>query len=256
MTASTISRKILACLGIIALAAGWQLAAALINAPLLLPRPFPVLVQIGTLLATTDFWRHLGATLLRGLIAFTISYSSGVVLGFLTGKLPWLQSFFRPMLVFIRSTPTITWIVLALLWFKGNTVAILVIFLVVFPMVTQNVAAGVVNIDPELQQMIVVYRVGRWRRFCAFYIPATLPFLASAATAGLGLTWKVLIAAEVLSYPTWGIGAQLDTARVYLRTDRVFAWTMLVVLIGLCFDYLLEYLARKAFGRGAENSVA
>jgi NitT/TauT family transport system permease protein len=243
MMASFISRKILTCLGIITLMAGWWLAAVLINAPLLLPRPFPVLLQIGTLLAAPDFWRHLGATLLRGLMAFTISYSSGAALGFLTGKLPWLQSFFRPILVLLRSTPMITWVVLALLWLKGSAVAILVIFLVVFPMVAQNVATGVVNIDPELRQMITVYRVGRWRRFGSFYIPATLPFLASAATAGLGLTWKVLIAAEVLSYPTWGVGTQLDTARVYLQTDRVFAWTMLVVLIGLLFDYFLEYLA-------------
>jgi NitT/TauT family transport system permease protein len=58
----------------------------------------------------------------------------------------------------------------------------------------------------------------------------------------------------VLSYPAWGIGSQLDTARVYLQTDQVFAWTTLVVLIGLCFDYLLDYLVRRTFKKTLGNA--
>jgi NitT/TauT family transport system permease protein len=255
MTVSTIGRRLIGGLGILVLILGWQLTATLINMPLLLPQPQPVLAQIGAFLTTGAFWHHLGATLLRGLLGFTISYSSGAALGFLTGQNAWLQAFFRPLIIFVRSTPTIALIVLALLWFKGDTVALLVVFMVVFPLVVQNVAAGVSSIDPDLRQMITVYQVKRWRRFHFFYIPATLPFLASAAAAGLGMTWKVLIAAEVLSAPAWGIGAQLDTARVYLQTDQVFAWTALVVLIGLCFDYLLDYLVRKVFSKKAFSSA-
>jgi NitT/TauT family transport system permease protein len=255
MTASTISRKLAGGLGILVLMLGWQLTATLINMPLLLPQPLPVLAQIGKFLAAGDFWHHLGATLLRGLIGFALSFGCGAILGFLTGQNAWLQAFFRPLIIFVRSTPTITLIVLALLWFKGDAVALLVVFLVVFPLVVQNVEAGIINIDPDLRQMVTVYQVKRWRRFHSFYIPATLPFLASAAAAGMGMTWKVLIAAEVLSSPAWGIGAQLDTARVYLQTDQVFAWTTLVVLIGLCFDYLLDYLVRKVFSRKTLSSA-
>jgi NitT/TauT family transport system permease protein len=56
-----------------------------------------------------------------------------------------------------------------------------------------------------------------------------------------------LIAAEVLSYPRWGIGTQMDTARVYLQTDKLFAWTLVVVAMGLVFDYVLDYLLKKPF---------
>jgi NitT/TauT family transport system permease protein len=247
MRGSTINRKLVGGLGMLVVLLGWQLTATLINMPLLLPRPLPVWAQIGKFLVTGAFWHHLGATLLRGLIGFAISYACGGALGFLTGQSTWLQAFFRPLIIFVRSTPTITLIVLALLWLKGDAVALLVVFLVVFPLVAQNVETGVRSIDPDLREMVAVYQVKRWRRFRCFYIPALLPFLAAAAAAGLGITWKVLIAAEVLSYPTWGIGAQLDTARVYLQTDQVFAWTTLVVLIGFCFDYLLDYLVQRAF---------
>jgi NitT/TauT family transport system permease protein len=256
MTVSIINRKLVGGLGIAILLLGWQLMATLINMPLLLPRPLPVLAQIGIFLMTGSFWHHLGATLLRGLIGFGVAYGCGAVLGFLTGQSPWWRAFFRPLVIFVRSTPTITLIVLALLWLKGDAVALLVVFLVVFPLVVQNVEAGITNIDSDLRQMVTIYQVGRWRRLRFFYLPAVLPFLAAAAAAGLGMTWKVLIAAEVLSSPAWGIGAQLDTARIYLQTERVFAWTTLVVLIGLCFDYLLDYLVQKTFApktRGADE---
>ena len=66
---------------------------------------------------------------------------------------------------------------------------------------------------------------------------------------------KVSVAAEVLAYPAWGIGTQMDTARTYLQTEKLFAWTIAVIGIGLLFDYFVDYLLRKPFTvwKGAED---
>jgi NitT/TauT family transport system permease protein len=253
MPVSTINRKLTGCAGVILLFLGWQVGAVWLNQPLLVPTPLAALKQIRLLTASPDFWRHLGASLLRGTAGFGLSYAAGAILGFGAGKIDWLSSFLRPISVFIRSTPSMTLIILALLWFKGDMVAIFVVFLVVFPMVFRNVEDGVGNLDPELEAMISLYQVKRWRRFTAFYLPAIMPFLAAAAASGLGMTWKVLIAAEVLAVPAWGIGAQLDTARIYLQTDKVFAWTVIVIGIGLCFDYILDVLLRNPFLKWKES---
>jgi ABC-type nitrate/sulfonate/bicarbonate transport system permease component len=45
----------------------------------------------------------------------------------------------------------------------------------------------------------------------------------------------------------------LDTARIYLQTDKVFAWTAIVISIGLCFDYLLDFWLRKPFWKWKES---
>jgi NitT/TauT family transport system permease protein len=253
MPVFTINRKLTGCAGVILLLLSWQIGAVLLNQPLLVPTPAAAMLQIRLLTADPDFWRHLGASLLRGAVGFGLSFVVGAILGFGAGKIGWLGSLLRPISVFIRSTPSMTLIILALLWFKGDLVAVFVIFLVVFPMVFRNIEDGVGNLDPELEEMIALYQVRRWRRFTTFYLPGIMPFLAAAAASGLGMTWKVLIAAEVLSAPSWGIGAQLDTARVYLQTDKVFAWTAIVVGIGLCFDYLLDMLLGKPFVRWKES---
>lgn len=225
----------------------WYVAARVIAKPLILPLPQVALANLFLLIGTGEFWRHVAATFSRGLLAFGLSFGIALVLGLLAGKFRVLEALLRPVVVCLRSTPSMSFILLALLWFRGSNVAIFVIVLVVFPLLFQNVVEGIRSLDPEIMEMATLYRVKKSRLLFQFYLPSILPFLAAGVQSGLGLTWKVSIAAEVLAYPTWGIGTQIDTARIYLQTEKVFAWTVAVIGTGLIFDYLTDYLLRRPF---------
>lgn len=233
----------------------WHSAAWLIDEPLILPTPRAALFNLLILSGTRDFWRHLGATLGRGLTAFGVSFMIALVIGIAAGKFKPVAAVLRPLLVCLRSTPSMSIIILALLWFRGGNVSFFVIILVVLPLLVQNVIEGARSIDPELREMAVLYRVKKSLLLWKLYLPSMLPFLAAGVSSGLGLAWKVSVVAEVLAYPAWGIGTQMDTARIYLQTEKVFAWTIAVIGIGLMFDYLVDYLLRKPFTawEGAED---
>jgi len=47
----------------------------------------------------------------------------------------------------------------------------------------------------------------------------------------LGLTWKVVIAGEVLAQPLHGIGTGMFQAKLYLETGEVFAWTVCAIVL-------------------------
>jgi NitT/TauT family transport system permease protein len=247
MKVSTTSHKWIGLIAVLILLSGWQIAATLIKLPLILPSPRATFIQITALIVKGEFWHHLGATLGRGLFGFGLSLIVGVGVGLVCGRVATVAAFFRPVIVLIRSTPSMSLILLALIWFRGEVVPVFVIFLVVFPIITQNMIEGVRSVNLELREMVQLYRVKKTRVLTHLYVPTVIPFLAAGISAGLGITWKVLIAAEVLSYPSWGIGVQMDSARVYLQTDRVFAWTVVVVAIGLVFDYLLDYWVHQSF---------
>lgn len=239
------NRNILSGIAAVGLLLVWYTAASIINKPLILPSPQTALINLLLLIGAKDFWRHLAATLSRGLFAFGLSFGIAIVIGILAGQFRAVEALLRPLVVCLRSTPSMSFILLALLWFRGENVSLFVIILVVLPLLVQNVIEGVRSIDPELLEMVTLYRVKKSRLLLKFYLPSILPFLAAGVSNGLGLTWKVSIAAEVLAYPAWGIGTQMDTARVYLQTEKVFAWTVAVIGIGLLFDYLTDYLLRK-----------
>ncbi|MCR4426120.1 MAG: ABC transporter permease [Firmicutes bacterium] len=240
--AKALSIGFLSVLGALAV---WKIAAVWVGNELFLPGPESTLRVFTQLAAARPFWTHLAATMIRGLAGFGISYAVGVAAGLATGLNSWFDTAFRPFLVTIRSTPFMAVTVLALIWFRSDTVPVFVTFLMVFPLVTQNVRDGIRDIDVRLVQMARVYRVRQGRILRELYLPAILPYLAAGATAGLGLTWKATISAEVISNPRWGIGTQMDRARVFLNTSEVFAWTAVVIALGLAFDRLIDGAVQK-----------
>ncbi|MBA2133096.1 ABC transporter permease [Capillibacterium thermochitinicola] len=245
MKVSIYKNKVITVGSLLTLFVVWSLAARWVGKEIILPNPVVTLNQLCRLLTSGGFWAHLSATLSRGLAGFGLSFLAGLFLGLLSGLHPGFQTFFHLWLTVIRSTPSMALILLALIWFESDAVTLFVTFLVVFPLITQNVTEGVRQVDPRLKEMARLYRVRFPTTLYRMYLPAILPYLATAAAAGLGLTWKVMIAAEVLAYPRWGIGARMDTARTYLQTPEVFAWTIVVIAISLFFDRILNALIRK-----------
>ena len=245
MKDSTYKNNLITLSSILLLVLGWALAAKRAGKEIILPSPLVTFKQLLSLLSSANFWQHLSATLLRGLAGFGLSYLMGLMIGLFSGLNRHFKTFFQPWLTAIRSTPSMALILLALIWFKSNAVTLFVTFLVVFPIVTQNVSEGLQQVDPRLKELARLYQVSTTRVLREMYLPAILPYLATGAAAGLGLTWKVMIAAEVLANPPTGIGTQMDTARIFLQTAEVFAWTIVVITISLFFDRLLYSLLRR-----------
>jgi len=119
---------------------------------------------------------------------------------------------------------------------------VFICFLVVYPVITGAVASGVRQVDSELLEMAQVYNKSRWSILKNITLPGITPYLLNAVSAGLGLTWKSVVAAEILSMPREGIGSAMQTAQLQLNTDQLFAWTLIVVVLsGLC-ELLIQKL--------------
>ena len=65
----------------------------------------------------------------------------------------------------------------------------------------------------------------------------------------LGLCWKAGVAAEVIGLPAGTIGERLYTAKIYLQTPDLFAWTAVILALSAIFERLflaaVDSLARK-----------
>lgn len=88
--------------------------------------------------------------------------------------------------------------------------------------------------------------MGKLRQLLYLYLPQLWPFLVSAASLSLGLSWKSGVAAEVIGLPRDSIGEQLYQAKIFLATDELFAWTLVVILISMAVEKLLLVLLRWA----------
>jgi len=101
-------------------------------------------------------------------------------------------------------------------------------------------------VDRQLLEMARLYRVKGWRIVLELYLPSILPFIVAGASTAMAITWKVIVAAEILSQPPLGIGTQMQDARIYLNTARIFAWTAVIIGVSFVFESLM---------RAAENRL-
>ena len=226
----------------------WKVLSLVIGRAIILPPPESVLHQLVLLFSKGGVFIQILPTLFRGLAGFGLSLIAGILCGVAAGNSDRFRWFINPLIISIRSIPVLSLILLAIIWFRTELVPMFICFLVVFPLVTGSVATGVRQVDPDLLEMTRIYRKSRWDVLKAVYLPSLFPYISSGITSGLGLTWKSVVAAEVLSMPPRGIGTAMQTAQMQLDTAVLFSWTFLVVLLAGLFDGLIYLLEKRIIG--------
>ncbi len=245
MTASTTRNSLLVLTSVVALALIWKLAALAVGLEIILPPPETVGRDLLVVLRSGSFWTAVEATVIRGLASFLISGLAGIAVGLLVGFSASAYWLLQPLLTVIRSTPVMSVILLALIWFRGDLMPVFVGFLMAFPIVCGNVIEGIRGVDRQLLEMARIYRIPARRLLFEVQLPSMAPFLMAGLSTAMGITWRAIIAAEVLSQPLQGLGTQMQTARLFLDTARLFTLTAAILVIGFCFESLLRVLESR-----------
>ena len=216
-----------------------------IRTAFILPAPLTVLTTLVSLAGEGEFWLTALATLGRIFAGLLGGVAVGTVLAVLTQRFAWADWIFSPAVRVIRATPVASFILLIILWAPTGRVPAIVAALMVLPVVWGNVARGIAQTDPLLLEAGRAYRFSRWKTVRLLYIPSVLPYFASACHTALGLAWKAGVAAEVLCVPKRAIGTQVYFSKIYLETQDLFAWTLVVIVL----SFLLERGLGALLGR-------
>ena len=146
----------------------------------------------------------------------------------------------------MKSVPVVSFVILALIWAGSKRLSLFISFVVVFPMIYESVLAGLASADFRLLEMAQVFQIPFTRTFRFIYLPALLPYLAANCRSAIGMGIKSGIAAEVIGIPEHSIGEQLYTAKIYLETDRLFAWTAVIIAMSWFLERGFLILLEKA----------
>jgi NitT/TauT family transport system permease protein len=233
------------CLSAVFLFAVWEAAARAVNSPLILPFPGEVFSALFRMCGTASFWQDTGVTFIRCIVSFAASVILGTIIGIICGVSPFFNNFFSFPLEIIRATPVVSFILLALFWFTSTQVPVFVSVLMTLPVVTTATAKGFAEKDRNLEAMAQIYSFSKIQIFRWITIPAVLPFFLSGAVSAFGLTWKVVVAGEVLSLPAKGVGAIMQTAQVHLETADVTAATLVIVLLSFTVEKLFAFVVSR-----------
>lgn len=222
----------------------WEIASLLIGEELFLPSPISVLEALAASAVDLSFWSAVLFTIERIILGFIISLSSAVILAFLSYRWRILGILLEPIVKVVRATPVASIVILILVWVRSRNLSVVISFMMVFPVVYQNVLKGLCDTDRNLIEMADAYRIRTLKRIRYIYLPYLVPYLESAISISLGLAWKSGIAAEVIGLPDGSIGERVYEAKIYLSMPDLFASTVIVIILAFVFERVFLYLSR------------
>ncbi len=224
----------------------WVVAAASADNSFVLPTVGETFAAAFKLFARGEFYRAFFTTLLRSLIAFAISFALAFGAAWLSYKFKLAAKALQPLIVIIRVLPTVAVVLLLVLWSTSRVAAVIVTMLVIFPTLFENIFAALNGIDNELVEMCSVFNVDKKTTLSKVVLPMVAPEFIAAVGAGITLSLKLMVAAEVLAHTPRSMGYMLNTAKEYFEIPEMMALVLITVVAGLIIGLTFKFLSEKA----------
>ena len=221
----------------------WTVAAsANLFPPSLFPRPLDVARGLLQELQSGRLVNDTVASLFRVSAGFLLSVGLGIPAGLVLAHSARARDAFLPMVNFFRSLSPLAWIPFAVLWLGiGDPPAIFLIFMAAFFPIVLATTAAVANIPS------VYFRVARDlgirgpRLLTSVTLPAIAPQVITTLRVTAGLSWLVVVAAEMIAGRD-GLGFAVWDARNGLRADLLVGAMIVIGVIGAAVDRVLVQL--------------
>lgn len=225
----------------------WQAAAMLLNMEFLIASPFSVAKRLIELIANGDFLGVLWQSFYRIVLGFLLGTLLGFVLGVLAGRFRAVEILLWPYMITVKSVPVASFIVIALIWLSSSVLSVFISFLIVLPIIYNNVLEGIRATDRKMTEMADIFSLSLSRRIIYIWLPALKTFLLSSAKSAAGLAFKSGVAAEIIGIPAGTVGEQLYNAKVHLESANLLAWTVLIVVASALFERVFLWLLGRTY---------
>ena len=165
-----------------------------------IPPPTSVVTELGQQLVDKSYWTSWADSFIRILIGFAVAQVLGIPLGLLLGVNKTARELIYPIFEIMRPVPPLAWVPIAVIFWPTNELSMMfVTFLGAFFTVVLNIIGGARSIDVRFLR--AAYSLGSSRAdiFWKIMVPAVLPSIVVGMTVGMGVTWAVVVAAEMIA---------------------------------------------------------
>jgi len=214
----------------------WYLLSVKVNSELLVPSIKSTFLSLLGLLKKETFWFAISYTLWRGIRSFLYATILAFLLSVIAFKIDIFRKLINPVITFLRAIPTMSVILLTLIWLDSDKAPMLIAFLITFPMLYSVFLSAFDSVDTKLILMSKVYGVRKKDTLLYLYLPSVAPVSFSGMQSAVSLNLKVIIASEVLAQTRKSIGIYMQRDMAYFETAELLAWTLSAIIL----SYLLE----------------
>jgi nitrate/nitrite transport system permease protein len=184
-------------------------------------------------------------SLQRVAVGFGLAAVVGIPLGFMLGRITFLNRMCSPLISLLRPVSPLAWLPIGLLVFKAaNPAAIWTIFICsIWPMII-NTAVGVQRVPQDYLNVARVLNLSEWKVVTKILFPAVLPYMLTGVRLSVGTAWLVIVAAEMLTGGV-GIGFWVWDEWNNLNVKHIIVAIFVIGIVGLLLEWLLVSVAKR-----------
>ena len=234
---------VVGCVPIIVFILAWECVARMQVVPGSLFPPFStVIVTLYGLLMSGVLLHNLASSLFRVLAGLLLGSVAGIMMGTVMGCRDVIDRSFHPIVSLLYPIPAIGWAPLLMIWIGiGEILPIMLIFLCSFFPVLYSTITGIKGVDPDVVNAARTLGASDLLIPVTIILPLALPDIFTGLRLGAGMAWRVVIAVEMVTMITTGIGALLIRSESLLRVDVIIACLIVLSVMCLAFERIFQY---------------
>ncbi len=209
----------------------------------LIPAPTAVFSKWLDILPKVGYWDSWIQSFKRVLTGFGAAMILGIPFGLALAVNKYFRDLFFPPFEILRPIPPLAWVPASLIFWPTNEMSIaFVTFLGAFFTIVINVLGGARTIDVRYLRAAQSMGASQWDLFSKIILPGTLPSIFTGAAVGMGITWEVVLAAEMIS----GGGTQGGGGLGFFIWNSYMGGSLEQVVVGMISIGIAGYLSSSA----------
>ncbi len=233
-------------LSLVAIVVAWHIWTTWKIPPLSrVPTPMSVFEEAAKYVPTRQFMLNVLFSMGRVFIGFTVACAVGVPLGLFMGWKRSLKSFVFPVFETLRPIPIISWIPLSVIMFPTTEHSIVfLVFLGAFFPIVLNTILGVEGVPSYYINGALSLGSSPRDLLRHVILPGALPSIFTGMTVGMGLTWVMVVAAEMVA-GGYGLGYMTWESYILITYARVILGMFAIGASGYLFSTIVRTLASR-----------
>ena len=215
-----------------------------------------ILEKLWVMMIAGKLTEHIIASLSRAVCGFLLAAAIALPLGFCLGG--WFKKFeeyLNPLLsVLAQVNPFSVFPLFILLFGIGETAKISIIFWVCVWPILFGTVNGVKNIDPLLVKAASAMGTPKIMLFWKIVLPGAAPTIFAGLKQGAGISFFMLIAAEMIG-ATAGLGFLVLKSQVNYQIKDLFVAVVIIAVLGLAISYSISLIEKRLITWKEENAV-
>jgi NitT/TauT family transport system permease protein len=243
-----LAEKILPALSIVIFVLVWELVVRWRGiAPIFLPAPTSIAIQMWQMIAAGTMEFHLGVTLLRIFAGFFVAAVTGIALGLLMGMSRIVSRIADIWIAALYPLPKISLIPLLIIWLgTGEAYRIVISAITAFFPIVISTYAGIRQVDRGLIKAAEDLGANARQIQLKVVIPAAMPSILAGLQLGMGVTIILIVAAEMIGGSSQsGMGYLLISSGQVMETEKVFASLVMLAIMGAAIIKLQQWIDRR-----------